>query len=254
MLCRGALPYLLACGVWLAAIPSAFAQDEPTDVEQDDGSWTDPPTEPEVDGPDDDEASSPQVVVEEPAEEPRDNSSHGRWDSDDSLSVPTPEEVEPARRVIVRRTTPLPPMPEHYWYSKRKFLKPIDGLEPPPGYIASKRSRQGLWVAGISTAAATYALTLVTAGINSAVEGDEDILRFGSFPLVGPFIAAGYRRVGDGSKGLLIALGLGQLAGFGMIVGGLSIRIPVWRRVNHASATSVDFQVQPTGGGLNMSF
>lgn len=216
-----------------ALTPGAVASAQEIEEEEDDGAWIDPPAEPKAPDASEEDAAPEEdaVVAEEPEAAPV------------SPTPPTFEAVEPSPCV----SCGLPP---NYYTTSRKYLRPIDGFEPPPGYELAKRNRQGLWATGIGVAGAMYGFTLLTSALLAESEHDDDILRFGSFPLIGPFIVAGHDIDGL-SRGFMIGLmGLGQIAGFAMIVGGVSVRVPTWRRERGTATVSL----KGNGASLEMSF
>jgi hypothetical protein len=226
-----------------ALTTSSIASAQDTE-EEDDGAWIDPPAE----------SRSPPTDVYDDRPDADAEVDEDAAVADEAEALP---ETEPAP--ILKPAEVPPPcgscgLPPHYLTGHRKFLRPIEGHEPPEGYVWSKRSRQGVWGTGIGLSAAMYGFTLLTTGLLSETENDDDIFRFGSFPLIGPFIAAGHD-IDDTPRGFLIGMGLGQIAGFAMIVGGLSVRIPTWRRERAgATTTAMDVSVQGNGATLEVSF
>lgn len=244
-----ALPYLLTASTLLLAAPALAA---PPD---DEGGWFEVQVETETDAEDEAEPDDGGSQAAEPAEASASSAPEAAVVAEEA-DAPREEAAAPAEPARASRERPRSELPAAYWTSHKKYLKPIAGAAPPPGYVEGKRNLRGLWGGGIGVSAATYALNLVTSILAASVEGDEDILRFGSFPLVGSFINASDERLGDGFRGLSGALGVGQLIGFGMIVGGVSARVPTWRREARGGGTSaaIDLDVSPLGAKLDVSF
>ena len=223
-----ALPYLsLLLG--LALSRPAAAQD-PDGTE---GGWFD---------------DEPEEPLDE-GDEPETDAGDRQTDEADTVDTQAPAVAEPVPDVAEVEAAQLP---RSYYESRRKFLRPIPGATPPDGYELSERNRQGLWAAGIGVSAGLYLLSVVTSAAVADAENEEDIFRYGSFPLIGPFIAAGYRRVSGPARGLLVGLGIGQLGGFAMIVGGVSARVPVWRR--QRDRASADIHVSPGAASVSVAF
>lgn len=235
---------LAILGLALVTFPSvAFAGDDDDDTEDEEGSWIEPvkpvaPPEP-VEEPDAEEPE-PAATVPEPTAEP----------------APSSVEPAPAEEEEVRSAARFP-LPAYYYTSRRKYLKPITGADPPDGYVVGERNKRGIWGGGIGVSAGSYLATLVLSAIVSSSTNDEDVLQFGAFPLVGPFILAAYSdEPGGGGTGLgagALVLGLAQITGFCMILGGSIARGPTWKRVGELDAGPVRIGVG-NGGNLKVSF
>lgn len=126
-----------------------------------------------------------------------------------------------------------------------------DPAGPPvrPGAEADGEPWAPLWITGLSTFLGVYVTTLVAtplvtlttpSGKRYAAERAGEA----AVPLVGPWIILGVANdvLGGPEIGLLVFSGLAQAAGAGMLIGGLSVRVP-----------STDVVVRPTAGGLAIS-
>ncbi|NUP10580.1 MAG: hypothetical protein HOW73_31415 [Polyangiaceae bacterium] len=240
-----ALGFLVVAGICSLALP-ASAHDP--DAEEDDGRWIDPPAADEQPSepadPDGEQTSAaPGSKVEVAPPEPAETED---VETSEALEV---EEVEAVR------VKPKVPLPAHYLSRRRKYLRPIPGAEPPEGYVWGERNKHGLWRGGIGLSAGTYALSVITTGLTSIGVDNRDVLLYGSFPLIGPFIAASIDdEIPGGMKAVFAVEGLGQLAGLAMIIGGVSMRVPTWKRDRRYAGATVDVEIQPTGAGLNVTF
>lgn len=134
----------------------------------------------------------------------------------------------------------------------RARITPIAGQPPPPGYVLATSNRRGLWGGGIGVAGGTYAISTVMAGLLAVGYGDQSILVRGCLPIIGSFLVAG-EDAGGFVTGTGIALGLGQLAGLGMILGGSIGRRQVWLREDLARPNLL-VSAGPSGGSLRVEF
>ncbi|MBK6515306.1 MAG: hypothetical protein IPM79_27710 [Polyangiaceae bacterium] len=240
-----ALPYLLTASTLLLSTPALAAPPE------EEGGWFE--VHVETEGEDEAEAVDAAADPDDPAKADPEEPSADAPEKLPEAAAPSKPEAKVARD---EPAAPSFPLPAGYYSGRKKYLKPIEGQDPPAGYVSAKRNYRGLWAGGVAIAAGTYAINLAFAAIASADYGDPDIVRFGSFPIVGPFIAAGDDRVGDGYRGAFLGMGIGHLIGFGMIIGGVSARIPTWKReaTTGARSAAVDLDVSPGGAALNVSF
>lgn len=236
---------LAILGLALLTFPSvAFAGDD--DTEDEEGAWIEP-SKPGT--PDPTDAADPEEEEAEPAT-PVPETSPPDPDPDPPTIVKTaPSEVGQPKRV---------PLPAHYYTGRRKYLKPIPGADPPEGYVVGKRSKRGIWGGGIGLSAGSYLTTLLLSAIVSSSANDEDVLQLGALPLVGPFILAAHSGEPGGGGGdvgaVSVVLGLAQISGFCMILGGSIARAPTWKRVGALDAGTVQIGVGGNGGMLKASF
>ena len=100
-------------------------------------------------------------------------------------------------------------------------FEPYRKGEIPSGYRRKYTSYRLLWALGLAAFASTYSLSIVTGalGRSSGIDGTIYV------PLVGPFIAAA-KCESCTSKGttLMSVLGVGQVVGAALIIGGLATR------------------------------
>lgn len=162
-------------------------------------------------------------------------------------------EVAPASRVAASSPhdeppAELPPIATR----NRARITPLPGYEPPPGYVLATANRRGIWGGGIGVAAGTYAISTISAGLLAAGYGDKSILTRGCLPIIGSFLMAG-EDLGGFATGMGIALGVGQLAGVSMILGGAIGRRQVWLREDLARP-NLRVSAGPGGGSLAIDF
>ncbi|HEX6241885.1 MAG TPA: hypothetical protein VFZ61_13345 [Polyangiales bacterium] len=96
---------------------------------------------------------------------------------------------------------------------------------PPPRPPRPFRPRRGLMVAGISLLSASYMVAVVTGAVMLDVEREacekcKDVGPLLFIPWAGPFAAISQAKEGDG---LLVLLGVLQLAGAGLTIGGTMV-------------------------------
>lgn len=112
-------------------------------------------------------------------------------------------------------------------YAPRRI--PSDGGAPPPGYQLDSEPRSGLWITGAALAGGVYLATFLVAG-TAVSEGEEDLAPL-FIPVVGPWVAV--RTSDDGDDELRVPLvmsGIAQLAGVGLLIGGLAAQREVFVR------------------------
>lgn len=134
----------------------------------------------------------------------------------------------------------------------RARITPIPNHAPPPGYVLATANRRGVWGGGIGVAGGTYVLSTGMAAILAAGYGDSSILARGCLPILGSFLMAGEDPSGF-VIGTGIALGVGQLAGLSMILGGSIARRQVWLREDLARPNLL-VSAGPSGGSLTVEF
>jgi len=115
---------------------------------------------------------------------------------------------------------------------KKRKMPAVEGEAPPEGYHTETTNLRGLWIAGISTFAPIYALTVLSGGIADAWEGTGGYYAAWTLlPIAGPFVVAahgGDNGIGGGAKVYFVAMGLLQATGMGMFIGGLAAKKSVW--------------------------
>jgi hypothetical protein len=90
----------------------------------------------------------------------------------------------------------------------------------PPGYELRDRSQRGLVIAGSVTLGSTWLLSAITAGIIASGGSEEEFVPL-FVPLAGPFITLGTADSNTLGSFLLVADGLAQVMGLGMLVAGV---------------------------------
>jgi hypothetical protein len=101
-----------------------------------------------------------------------------------------------------------------------------EGQPIPEGYHVESRARKGLVIGGAVTFGALYLLTVLTGALIQSIDsidggsGDEWTPMY--VPLAGPFVTAGAANSEGGGTALLMLLGIGQVSGAAMLVGGLA--------------------------------
>jgi hypothetical protein len=103
------------------------------------------------------------------------------------------------------------------------LLEYTEGQPIPPGYHLEQRARRGLVLAGSLTAGVPFLVSFLT-GLSIGLSGsrrDGEATVALMAPLVGPFITI--ETAGAGGAGILWLMldGVAQLAGTGMLIGGL---------------------------------
>ena len=137
--------------------------------------------------------------------------------------------------------------PGAYLQRRPKTLPYVEGEQPPPGYALESRVYRGLVIAGATTFGSLYLLSAaVGAAFQDERDGDEHAPMFA--PLVGPFITIGTVDATGFATFALIVDGLGQAAGLGMFIGGLTAERKVWAR----KSVGVELDLKPTLGGLTL--
>ena len=115
---------------------------------------------------------------------------------------------------------------------RKRKMPAVEGENPPPGYHTETTNIRGLWIAGISTWAPSYLLSILGGGIADAVEGtDGYYAAWNLLPIAGPFVTAahgGDSGISGGGKVYFIFMGVLQAAGAGMFIGGLAANKSVW--------------------------
>lgn len=118
-------------------------------------------------------------------------------------------------------------------YAPRKI--PSDGGQPPPGYRLGSEPRTGLWVTGVGLLGGAYLASFLAAG-TAVSEGEDDIAPL-FIPVAGPWITVRTADDGDELRVPLVMDGLVQLAGLGLLIGGLAAQREVFVRSDVASST-----------------
>jgi hypothetical protein len=121
---------------------------------------------------------------------------------------------------------------------------------PPPGYSQqiyvtqprpyAPRPRRGLLIAGISTLAASYAVGLVTGAILIDTRCCENAGWSLFIPLAGPFMATA--RV-DNARGALAMLGVVQVVGAGLTIGG-AVQFALSLKQNAKASQALRFELR----------
>jgi hypothetical protein len=117
-------------------------------------------------------------------------------------------------------------------YAPRKI--PADGGQPPPGYRMGSEPRTGLWVTGVGLLGGAYLASFLAAG-TAVSEGEDDIAPL-FIPVAGPWITVRTADDGDDLRVPLVMDGLIQLAGLGLLIGGLAAQRDVFVRSDVASS------------------
>jgi len=245
---RLALPLLTTA---LLTYPSAalaqdsgwFSEDEPTREEE----------EHATDHPADD--ATPSAAPSDSAVEDAASDADAELDATEEKAAKT---LEPGWWMLTHteKAAPAPAntLPPEYLTGRRKVLKPIDGAAPPSGYVEGTSNRRGVWGGGIGVSAGSYLITLLSGALLRSSTGEDAVLQTACLPLIGPFITAGNDSMSEASAGLMVGLGLAQVTGFAMIIGGTASRKRVWLRRNASSGVSLDVKVAGTGASLDVSF
>lgn len=134
----------------------------------------------------------------------------------------------------------------------RARITPLPGYAPPPGYVLGTANRRGVWAGGIGVSGGAWLLSTGMAALVASATGDRSLLAHGCLPILGSFLLAA-DDVSPATTGMGVALGLTQLAGVGMILGGSIARREVWLREDLARPNVV-VGAGPTGGSLRVSF
>lgn len=131
-------------------------------------------------------------------------------------------------------------LPDEFFDRKgrlRRRVTPIDGwAEPPPPYEWGTRSRRALWGPGIGILGGAYLASTLTGSLGYLFSvscsdftcSAEPAWLYGAIPVVGGFIAAGDGDVEAGGKVAFVVLGVAQLTGLGLLIGGLASTEDTW--------------------------
>jgi hypothetical protein len=162
-------------------------------------------------------------------------------------SPPTDIQVS-STNVVVQCGTPSDnhSIPRHQ--KPRRYVEPIDGMAPPPGYEKSSRVSAGTIGAGAAIFGATHLISAMMGGFGGIYDGT---LLPAVIPLVGDFYVAAKVR-DHGWQAAWAALGLFQNAGLAELIIGATVRRPVWKLRD--TSIRPDVVVSSSGVGIRMSF
>ncbi|HTJ82610.1 MAG TPA: hypothetical protein VL400_12895 [Polyangiaceae bacterium] len=139
--------------------------------------------------------------------------------------VYTTQNGQPVQVIVVQQQAPAEAAPPR----RRRRIAADDG-PPPAGYHEETTTLKGLWIAGISVLGAGYLLTILSGSVADAVDSNRDgkYVWYSLIPVGGPFVIAAQREISGPADPYFVLLGVLQVAGTGMIIGGVAAQKTYW--------------------------
>lgn len=120
-----------------------------------------------------------------------------------------------------------------------------EGMLVPPGYTLVERSRPGLWIPGLIMVVVPWAIGASAASVDDRLSGLY-------VPVIGPFLVLG--EVADAARGPLIFMGVVEVAGFAMFLGGLLGKRRYLAYTGSLEGRHLGFDLTPNGVRLEGRF
>jgi len=119
---------------------------------------------------------------------------------------------------------PPPPVMKLQWHRRPPDeIKGVDGQRPPEGYHEVRKFQRAPFVIGPVFFGVSYLLSIAAGGIGGGQSGRRDLWEGMYIPVVGPFITLARARPtfsDDIDSVLLTTVGIFQVAGLGLTIGG----------------------------------